>query len=194
MGEAKRRKQLDPNYGQLQQPDSVLIKTWENLQPIIILRAEDQSGDLIVYGGQSFESFDVATHFIIQSETTIQKRYLQHGKGIVSLIPKEILMATKKADPKSFLEWNYWSYEEIKQVERKSLLFNNTKFIQPFLLWAMNHYQPHQEIILLLVGFPVNHKLVTGTPEELAYNRCYAILRHPYSTTIKEEITVNPSA
>ncbi len=187
MGEAKRRKKLDSNYGKLQQPDLALIKSWKNSEPIIILRVlepDAQSGDVIAYGGQVVESFNIGIQAIQQAEATIQKRYLEYGKGIVNIIPAEILIATIGTSTGDFLEWNYWSYQEIKKANRQSILLNNTNFIKPFLLWVINHYIPSQEVIVLLCGFPINLDKVTCTSEELAHNRCYAILRHRYSTAI----------
>ena len=70
-------------------------------------------GDLIIYGGEDLFSFSLAKEWISLALPTINERYKQMGKGLVSIVPQEVMMATLGQSSGSHMEWNYWSNQEI---------------------------------------------------------------------------------
>ena len=106
------------------------------------------------------------------------------GRGFVSLIPSEVMLAITNKPTKGNIDWNYWSYQELISVNSHSALLGSIKKLKPFLLWAIINYQPETEAILLLCGFPMSiEKAAKGTtPLELATNRFYGVLRYQFQT------------
>ena len=187
MGEAKRRKKLDPNYGKIPIPPAHLVKSWLDGQPLAFFRSpthSDVNDYLIASGTEHLESFQLVKKWTKAIDSKIRQRYLQMGKGFVSLIPSEVMMAALGQSTGSPVEWNYWSRQELVAVNSHSLLLGSIKKLKPFLLWAIDNYQPETEAILVLCGFPVSiDKAASGiTPEELASNRFYGILRYQFPT------------
>ena len=202
MGEAARRKKLDPNYGKIPTPPSILVNSWHEGKSLAFIRCVDLKtvkdklsaigesfsvgqdsvgGDLIIYGGEDLFSFSLAKEWISLALPTINERYQQMGKGLVSLVPQEVMIATLGQSSGSPMEWNYWTNQEIINAGRNSVLLGSTKNLKPFLLWAVHNYDPRKEIILLLCGFPISIERAAkdGSLEELASNRFYGVVRQP---------------
>ncbi len=138
-------------------------------------------GDLIIYGGDDLFSFSLAKEWISLVLPTINERYKQMGKGLVNIVPYEVRKAMIGKTSASHMEWNYYSKQEIMNAGKNSLVLGSTKSMKPFLLWAINNYDPTKEIILLLCGFPISVEKAgkDGSKEELASNRFYGVVRHP---------------
>ena len=202
MGEAARRKKLDPNYGKIPIPPSLLANSWHEGKCLAFIRCVDMNavkdklssigesfsvgqdsagGDLVIYGGEDLFSFSLAKEWISLVLPTIKERYQQMGKGLVNIVPQEVMMAVIGQSSGSHMEWNYYSKQEIMSAGRNSLILGSTKSMKPFLLWAINNYDPTQEIILLLCGFPISVEKAgkDSSREELASNRFYGVVRHP---------------
>lgn len=94
------------------------------------------------------------------------------------------MMVSLGHSTRSPIEWNYWSRQELIALDSRSLLLGRNKKLKPFLLWALDNYQPSTEAILVLCGFPISiDKAAQGiTPEELATNRFYGIGSYQFST------------
>ncbi len=201
MGEAARRKKLDPNYGKIPIPPSLLANSWHEGKCLAFIRCVDMNtfkeilsstgesfsvgqdsvgGDLIIYGGDDLFSFSLAKEWISLVLPTINERYKQMGRGLVNIVPYEIRKAMIGKTSPSHMEWNYYSKQEIISAGRNSLVLGSTKSMKPFLLWAINNYDPTKEIILLLCGFPISLEKAGkgGSKEELASNRFYGVVRH----------------
>ena len=180
MGEAKRRQKLDPNYGKIPIPPEHLVKSWLDGQPLASSHVHD---DLIASDTEHLQSFQLVQKWISPIDSKIRQRYSQFGKGFVSLVPSEVMMVSLGHSTRSPIEWNYWSRIELIALDSRSLLLGRSKKLKPFLLWALDNYQPSTEAILVLCGFPVSiDKAAQGiTPEELATNRFYGVLRYQFS-------------
>lgn len=186
MGESKRRKQLDPNYGKIPIPPEHLVKSWLDGQPLVFFPSQasiDVNEDLIKSGTEHLKSFQLVKKWTKSIDDQIRQRYSQMGQGFVSLVPSEIMMASLGESTRSPIEWNYWSRSELIALDSRSLLLGKIKTLKPFLLWAIDNYQPSTEAILVLCGFPVSiDKAASGiTVEELATNRFYGVLRYQFS-------------
>ncbi len=184
MGEAKRRKKLDPNYGKIPVPSDDLVKNWWSHKELAFFREITSGGEGIAYDWGDNDSFQLARTSTQQIESKIRQRYSQMGRGFVSLIPSEVMLAITNKPTKGNIDWNYWSYQELISVNSHSALLGSIKKLKPFLLWAINNYQPETEAILLLCGFPMSiEKAAKGTtPLELATNRFYGVLRYQFQT------------
>ena len=183
MGESKRRQKLDPNYGKIPIPPAHLVKSWLDGQPLVYSHVHD---DLIASDTEHLQSFQLVRTWTKLIDSKIRQRYSQFGQGFVSLVPSEVMMVSLGHSTRSPIEWNYWSRQELIAVDSHTVLLGSIKKLKPFLLWAIDNYQPSTEAILVLCGFPVSiDKAAKGiTPEELATNRFYGILRYQFSTDL----------
>ena len=159
-----------------------LVKNWLSHKELAFFREITSGGEGIADDWGDNDSFELARTWTQQIEPKIRQRHSQMGRGFVSLIPSDVMQAATNKPTKGNIDRNYWREREHISVNSHSALLGSIKKLKPFLLWAMNNYQPSTEAILLLCGFPRSiEKAAKGTtPLELATNRFYGVLRYQF--------------
>ena len=176
MGKASRRKKEKRFF---RSPEFVL--NWQRDNYICFLRDLSSASDVILNkeevtnDSKSPEILDFILENVVTEEMVKiwSARQSEYVKGIVSLVPQDILAARGRAvATQSLFEWNFWGEDELDRLAK--YMFGSTKtFITGFMAYQLQEYQPEKEFLILGCGLPIkfNPELTLGGFGDLETNR-----------------------
>lgn len=171
MGEARRRRSLmGDDYGKPSESWSKLQHDWSQ-QSAFCLGRVPATGDIcFTVPIVENEALKMCQRYAQSSrlcEYALQ-HFREEDRGILHLVDAQVLQSCGFST-KGHLEFNYYHQLEIKIAPRQSILIGDSNAMRPFLLWAIEQYDPEQEYIAVFAGVP----LIPDKPRQ----RFHAVLK-----------------
>ncbi len=164
MGEAKRRKQSDPDYGKEALLPEFVLKSWQEGSTISFLsKADSRNFGLIdsniLISGLPCPEWDCVSELVLRGiRDKVFLRYKEFGRGLITVISVDTLLSKPQHVPTDtiWLDWDYWNLVEIKNLLFKRPEFLDVSNIKQFTEWAINNYDPEKEFVCVLVEIPLS--------------------------------------
>lgn len=164
MGEAKRRKQSDPDYGKEASLPEFVFKSWQEGSTISFLsKADSRNFGLIdsniLISPLPCPKWDYFSESVLRGiRDKVFLRYKEFGRGLITVVSVDNLLSKPQrvSTDTIWLDWDYWNLVEIKNLLFKRPEFSDVPNIKQFTEWVINNYDPEKEFICVPVEIPLS--------------------------------------
>jgi hypothetical protein len=147
-------------------------KHWRSLRPVMFLSkriAAQTALSQVLLTQVPIRAFEyVQDEALAEIRASVPALYRKSGVGIAT-----ISSTAAKEKGTTYFSWDYFNKDQIRNRLLPEIDNTQTPDLKPFLFWALQNYSPKQELIIALIGFPVED--FAGIPEFIAQAQIFKI-------------------